>query len=175
MFLARRAPILLLSLLALVCSAGDLSNRPAPDFHLNDAFGRPVSLNDYRGKLLLVEFLATTCPHCQKFAPVLDSVYARFKGKVAVVGIATFPATAQTVAEFVKTYKVTYPILIDPTNKAALDYLKPSPDKGFSIPYLFIVDQAGFIRDDFIQNPSNAEFFTPQGLSRMVEGYLGRK
>ena len=175
MFLARRAPTLLLSLVALVCSAGDLSNRPAPDFRLNDAAGRPVSLNDYKGKLVLVEFLATTCPHSQKFAPVLDSVYGRFKGKVAVVGIATFPATTQTVGEFVKTYKVTYPILIDPTNQAAFDYLKPSPDKGFSIPHLFIVDQAGFIRDDFVQNPSNAEFFTAQGLSRMVEGYLGRK
>lgn len=175
MFFARRLPVLLLGFTGFICSAGELSNRPAPDFRLNDSAGRPVSLSEYRGKVVLVEFLSTTCPHCQKLAPVLDSIYTRFKGKVAVVGIATFPATAQTVAAFVQTYKVSYPVLIDPTNKATLDYLKPPPDRGFSIPHLFVVDQAGYIRDDFIQNPSNAEFFQPEGLSRLVQGYLGRK
>ncbi|HZS51727.1 MAG TPA: TlpA disulfide reductase family protein [Bryobacterales bacterium] len=171
----RRLCALLASFCSLLCAAGELSNRPAPDFHLSDSQGRMVSLSSFKGKVLLVEFLSTTCPHCQKFAPVLDSVYTRLKGRVAVVGISTFPDTAETVAEFVKTYKISYPVLVDPTNKAAIDYLKPDPNHGFSIPHVFVVDQSGYIRDDFVQNPSNAELFTPEGLTRLLRAYLTSK
>jgi peroxiredoxin len=165
--------VLLSSLLA---ASGELSNRPAPGFRLPDSRNRMVALADFKGKLVLVEFLSTSCPHCQKFAPVLESVYTRFKGKVAVIGIATYPDTAETVAQFVQTYKVSYPIVTDPGNAAAMAYLKPPPPNfSFSIPHLFIVDQEGYIRDDFIQNPSNPELFTPEGLGHLIGAYLNRK
>ena len=164
-----------LSLVTMLARAGELSNRPAPAFRLPDVGGRTVSLADYKGKLLVLEFMSTTCPHCQKFAPVMEGVYARFKGKVGVLSIATYPDNARTVAEFAKTYKVSFPILLDPQHSAAMDYLKPAPPTyGFSIPHLFLIDSTGFIRDDFTQNPSNGQFFTPEGLTRLVEGYLGR-
>ena len=167
--------VLFLSLAPLLSGAGELSNRPAPAFRLLDTSGRAVSLADYKGKLLVVEFMNTTCPHCQKFAPVLESVQTRFKGKVGVVSIATHPDNARTVAEFAKTYKVSFPILLDPQNTAAQDYLKPGPPNyGFSIPHLFLIDSSGFIRDDFTQNASNSQFFTPDGFARLVQGYLGR-
>lgn len=167
--------VLSLLLAPLLAPAGELSNRPAPAFRLPDATGRSVSLADYKGKLLVLEFMNTTCPHCQKFAPVLESVHTRFKGKVGVVSIATHPDNARTVAEFAKTYKASFPILVDPQNTAAMDYLKPGPPNyGFSIPHLFLIDSSGFIRDDFIQNPSNSQFFTPEGFGRLVQGYLSR-
>ncbi len=154
-------------------SAGELSNRPAPPFRLPDAAGRFVSLADYKGRLVVLEFMSTTCPHCQKFAAVLESVHNRFKGKVGVVSIAAYPDNARTVAEFTKTYQVTFPILVDPQNTAAMAYLKPQPPTyGFSIPHLFLIDSSGFIRDDFTQNPSNAQFFTAEGFAKLVQGYL---
>ena len=169
-----------LGLLLLCCSAaaasGELSNRLAPDFRLPDSKGGTLSLSDFKGRMLVVEFMSTTCPHCQKFAPVLNAVSARFKGRVAVVGIATHPDNAETVAQFVQTYKVGYPILLDTGHRAAMDYLKPSPPNfGFSIPHIFLVDQAGFIRDDFVQNASNTELFTPEGLGNLIRGYLGKR
>ncbi len=168
---------LLLSLLLapLLAPAGELSNRPAPAFRLLDATGRAVSLADYKGKFLVVEFMNTTCPHCQKFAPVLESVHTRFKGKVGVVAISTHPDNIRTVTEFAKTYKASFPILVDPQNTAARDYLQPGPPNfGFSIPHLFLIDSSGFIRDDFSQNASNSQFFTPEGFARLVQGYVGR-
>ncbi len=167
--------VLSLLLAPLLAPAGALSNRPAPAFRLLDATGRAVSLADYKGKFLVVEFMNTTCPHCQKFVPVLESVQTRFKGKAGVVAIATYPDNIRTVTEFVKTYGASFPILVDPKNSAAMDYLKPGPPhNGFSIPHLFLIDSSGFIRDDFSQNPSNSQFFTPEGFARLVQGYLGR-
>lgn len=167
---------LLLSFCSWLYAAGELSNRPAPEFRLQDAKGRPVSLADYKGKVILIEFMSTTCPHCQKFASALEAVHAKFKGRVGVLGIATHPDNASTAAEFAQTYKVTYPILLDLTHSTAMSYLKPPPPNySFSIPHLFVVDQSGYIRDDFTQNSANSEFFTPEGLSRLVGAYLGRR
>lgn len=160
---------------ALLSAAGELSNRPAPAFRLPDSRGRAVSLSDFKGKLLLIEFMSTTCPHCEKFAPVLESVLTRFKGRVGVISIATYPDNTGTVAQFIKTHKVGYPVLLDPQHSAAMEYLKPPPPNyGFSVPHLFLVDQSGYIRDDFTQTPSNADLFMPEGLARLIEGYLGR-
>ena len=171
-----RSLILSLCLCGLLAASGELSNRPAPDFRLPDSKGRTVGLSDFKGKVLLIEFMSTTCPHCQKFAPVLEDVHTRFKGRVAVVGIATFPDSASTVAEFIQTYKTSYPILLDPSRTAAMNYLKPPPPNfSFSIPHVFLVDPAGYIRDDFVQNPSNGDLFTSEGLRRLVGGYLPRR
>ena len=167
---------LVLALCPWLFAAGELSNRPAPEFRLQDAKGSTVSLADYKGKVILIEFMSTTCPHCQKLAPALEAVHAKFKGRVGVLGIATHTDNASTVTEFAQTYKVSYPILLDPTHSTALGYLKPAPPNySFSIPHLFVVDQSGYIRDDFTENPSNSEFFTAEGLSRLVGAYLARR
>ncbi len=158
---------------AALFAAGELSNRPAPSFRLADTKGRVVSLPDYKGKFLVIEFMSTTCPHCQNFAGALESLLWRFKGRIGVLSIATYPDTAATVAKFIETYKVSYPILLDPTHATALAYLKPRPPNySYSIPHVFLIDAAGHIRDDFTQTPSNQETFSEAGLSRLVGGYV---
>jgi len=168
--------LLLLALPLSVWAAGELSNRPAPPFTLPDSQGRRVSLSDFKGKFLIIEFLSTTCPHCQKLAPVLESLRERFKGRLALLAIAAHPDSAATVAQFINSYKVAYPILLDSDNRVVTAYLKPGPPRySFSIPHLFLVDRTGHLRDDFSQNPSNAELFTIDGLGKLLEGYLGRR
>jgi len=93
-----------------------------------------------------------------------------------VVGIAAYPDNASTVAGFLQTHKVSYPILLDAGNTAATEYLKPQPPRySFSIPHLFVVDQSGYIRDDFTQTLPNSELFTVDGLSSLIGGYLSRR
>jgi len=160
----------------LLPGAGELSNRPAPPFRLPDTKGRTVSLADFKGKFLVIEFMSTTCSHCQHFAPVLESLHDRFQGRVGVVSIAPHPDNAITVTKFAQSYQVTYPILLDPEHKATLAYLRPAPPKyNFSIPHVFLVDQTGFVRDDFTQNPSNQALFTPAGFARLIESYIDRR
>src|SRR5262245_18744470 len=131
----------ILAIGSLWAASGELSNRLAPDFRLHDSKGHIVALSAFKGKPLIIEFLSTTCPHCQKFAPILDPVRSKFRGRVGVVAVATYPDNASTVAQFLQNHKVSYPILVDPGNKTALGYLKPAlPNYSFSIPYLFVVD-----------------------------------
>lgn len=60
----------------------------APDFTFNDAAGRPVSLSDFRGKWVVIDFWGTWCPWCIKGFPALKEAYALLKPKLEIVGVA---------------------------------------------------------------------------------------
>lgn len=60
----------------------------APDFTFNDAAGKPVSLSDFRGKWVVIDFWGTWCPWCIKGFPALKEAYAQLKPKLEIVGVA---------------------------------------------------------------------------------------
>ena len=63
--------------------------RQAPEFVLNMQGGKQDLLSKHRGKVLLVEFLFTTCPHCQHTAAVLSKLQADYGSKgFEAIGIA---------------------------------------------------------------------------------------
>src|ERR1700728_2324473 len=49
--------------------------RPAPDFAIPLPGGKQVKISDYRGKVLCLGFILTTCPHCQKTTELLEGIY----------------------------------------------------------------------------------------------------
>lgn len=51
----------------------------APDFTMNDVNGKPVTLSDYRGKYILLDFWASWCVPCRKDNPYLKAAYEKFK------------------------------------------------------------------------------------------------
>src|SRR3954467_5626885 len=52
----------------------------APDFTLSSPDGNLVSLKDYRGKVVFLNFWATWCPSCRTDMPVMDKLYRESKG-----------------------------------------------------------------------------------------------
>lgn len=60
----------------------------APDFTFNNAEGKPVSLSDFRGKWVVIDFWGTWCPWCIKGFPALKQAYAELKPKLEVLGVA---------------------------------------------------------------------------------------
>lgn len=54
---------------------------PAPDFTLKDTHGRSVTLSKYRGKVVMLNFWATWCPHCRAELPSIEKLYHRMQGK----------------------------------------------------------------------------------------------
>ena len=59
----------------------------APEFTLNTTEGNQISLSDYRGKVVILDFWATWCPPCRKGIPDLIELQKEYKGDIVIIGI----------------------------------------------------------------------------------------
>ena len=86
----------------------------ANNFTLMSAQGHDISLSDYRGKFVLLNFWATWCPPCIKEMPALNVLHNKLKGRngLNVVAVHAGPALA-TVKKFLKDNPVDYDVVID--------------------------------------------------------------
>lgn len=101
----------------LVFAGGDfmdkVPNTDASNFTLMSAHGDDISLTDYQGKFVLLNFWATWCPPCVKEMPALNDLHNKLNGNnFEVVGVHVGPALA-TVKQFLKNSPVDFDIVID--------------------------------------------------------------
>jgi len=83
--------------------------------------GKRVSLSDYAGKPLIVNFFASWCPPCQQETPLLARFYRAEHGRVALVGLDENDAAGSALS-FTRSHGVTYPVGFDPEVIAASAY-----------------------------------------------------
>lgn len=111
---------------------------PAPAFSLKDLSGKTVSLADYKGKVVLIDFWATFCGPCVKAMPKLQKLHDEHGAKgFSVLGIATDEEGEKLVRPFMAKRKITYPILIDAGSWKAYGVK--------ALPALFLIDREGRI------------------------------
>lgn len=162
----------LLASAALLFASGELSGRRAPGFSLPDMQGKQHDLQDYRGKVVLIDIIQTTCPHCQKLADVLQKMDEKYGGKVAVLTFAIPRDTPATIAQFVQQHKITTPVLFD-CGQASASYLKATPQSGrIDVPHLFVIDGQGMIRNDFVYGFDTLNIFEGDGLEIEIDKLL---
>ncbi|HEX9788530.1 MAG TPA: TlpA disulfide reductase family protein [Candidatus Binatia bacterium] len=89
-------------------------NSPTPDFSIATPEGKKVSLKDFRGKIVFVNFWASWCVPCREEMPAMDRLYQEFKDKNFVVLAVAVKDRKQDAVDFVKELKLTYPIALDP-------------------------------------------------------------
>jgi peroxiredoxin len=131
----------------------EADRKPAPDFVLLNASGKPVSLSSFKGKPLLLDLWATDCGGCVKEIPAFIEIHHAFTSKgLAVVGISMDilyedlkgPAQAWSLVNpFVKTHKVDYPILMGDdgiTKRYSVEVL----------PVTYLIDRRGRIAATYI-------------------------
>ena len=143
------AMTLVLSSIALGCAVGqDAARGPeignlAPDFQLDNLDGQHVSLNDFRGKPLLVNFWTSWCPPCRSEMPFIQDTFTDKKWADAglVVLAIDIGESPSTVREFVKNYGLTFPVLLDVARDVSLEYYVRG------IPTTFFIDREGIIQD----------------------------
>jgi peroxiredoxin len=168
-----RSIVLLLLLNTVVFGAGEQLGRRAPGFSLPDRTYKYHDLQDYRGKVVIVEFMQTTCPHCATFSKILEEAAAKYAGKVAILSIVNPPDTSDKVAQYEATNKISTLILFD-CGQVAASYaqLAPGKDTGFDVPRVFIIDATGVIRRDLGYNALTKEIFEGRGLFAELEKLL---
>lgn len=113
--------------------------KKAKDFTLKDVNGKEVSLSDYEGKVVLVNFWAVWCPPCLAEMPDLNKLYTNYKDKDFVILGLTVSSKNKKIPGKIKETGVTYPILVDADSQV-------ENFGGFrSIPQTFIINKEGEI------------------------------
>ena len=130
---------------------------PAPNFTLTSLDGQKISLDQYKGKVVVLG-LFHICKPCLEQGTNLQKVYEATQGKsVAVVGVNSSGDSQGDVSEFLQAFpvKVTYPYLLDPGQTTDKLY-----GGGKFIPNVYVIDQQGLIRWQRVGN-----FFTDGTLA----------
>ncbi len=162
---------LLLSACALLAS-GELSNRRAPGFTLPDINYKYYDLQDYRGKIVIVDIMKTECPHCQALSRTLERVKAKYGDKLVVLSVVNPPDTGTSVMQYMRILGTTSTFLLD-CGQMAASYLKATPQKpAFDVPHLFLIDGNGWIRNDFAYDVLTRPIFEGDGLFAEIDKLL---
>jgi len=171
----RRAVALLTAVLSAAVAAwpaGQLSGRRAPGFALPDRTMQFYDLADYRGRVVLLDIMLTTCPGCATLAQTLEKLKAAYGDRIAVLSVVNPPDNVQTVASFIERFQITSPILFD-CGQMAGSYLKPDPkNPRIHVPHLFVIDQEGMIRHHF--GHTETAIFEGKGLKEIIDGLLAK-
>ena len=110
----------------------------APAWNLTDLQGHALSSAQFRGKVVILDFWATWCPPCRKEIPGLVALWQRYnKAGLVVVGVSMDQTGADTVADFAKRFRMTYPIALA-DNSIAQAYGGID-----AIPTTFVIDRSG--------------------------------
>ena len=113
---------------------------PAPGFSLVDLDGNGVALEQFRGKVVFLDFWAPWCMPCRDELPELEKLYERYrKDGLVVIGISVETSEAG-IRKFMRKVPVTFPVLIDKQGQADHAY-------GFTgLPAGFLIGRDGAIR-----------------------------
>lgn len=149
---------------------------PAPDFVVNMPDGKPLHTSSLRGKVVVLEFLYTTCPHCQHASQVFTQLYKEFGARgFQPVGIAfnedvfgkdTTPA--KVVNEFVQKFNVGYPVGWSDREKVT-EFLGIGPMEGFVVPQMVWIDRKGMVRAKTLPRGMDQEHYQEAYWREMIE------
>ena len=115
-----------------------LIEKPAPDFTLRDLRGNQVSLSDFRGQPVILNFWATWCMPCRAEIPYLEALHRKYKDQGAVIIGANTETNYMKVKQFAQP-RISYTVLLDGSTQS-----EPYDIKG--IPCTYYIDRKGIVR-----------------------------
>ena len=142
-----RALALLLALSGCATSGGEASGAghqigaPVPEIHVESLGGKDLGIEDYRGKVVLLDVWASWCVPCKQELPMLDDIAARLRRKGVEILAVSVDQERENVVKFLRGHgKWSLTVAHDPRGEIA-DRLQP--DK---MPTSYIIDREGIIR-----------------------------
>jgi peroxiredoxin len=112
----------------------------APDFTLIDIRDdEQISLSQFDGRPVMLNFWATWCPPCRKEMPLLQDAYEEHQGDGLIILTIAVSDKAKNVLDFSDQHDLTFPLLIDTKDRVAVQY------KVLGIPTSYFIDSDGVI------------------------------
>lgn len=146
---SRRALVLLGSLALMSGLAGCASSEAAPSASYLLLDGTQMTTDDFKGKVTLVNFWATTCVSCVKEMPELSATYKKFKDRgFETLAVAMNYDPPAYVANFAQTRQLPFKVALDNTGAAAKAWGEVK-----LTPTTFIVDKRGHIVKRYVGEP----------------------
>lgn len=133
------------------------AGHPAPDFTLQTLDGRQVSLSDFRGRPVIVNFWATWCPPCRAEMPEFQNAYLEYQDRgLVILGVnSTVQDDPELVPGFVAEFGLTFPILLDEEGEATSAY------RILGLPTSVFIDSRGVVKEVFT-GPVNKAYIAAQ-------------
>jgi thiol-disulfide isomerase/thioredoxin len=120
--------------------------RPAKEFNVIEPSGKQTLVSTLKGKVVLIQFLATTCPHCQRYSQLLTQLQSEFGPRgFQALGVAFNEATPARVVDYVKRFGVGIPVGYAP-RESVTSYLGLPFDERLAVPQIVVIDRKGMIR-----------------------------
>jgi thiol-disulfide isomerase/thioredoxin len=116
------------------------ANAPAPNFSLAARGGQKLSLSQYKGQVVMINFWATWCGPCRQEMPLLDAMYQKYKRMgFTLIGVNVEP-DSKAAEEFLKKVPVSFPVAFDPDSSVSKLYAVQG------MPSSIIIDRKGNAR-----------------------------
>lgn len=122
-------------------SQGTQIGNLAPDFQLSGLDGQIISLSDFRGKPVLINFWASWCNPCRAEMPFLQRIHEEWADKGLVMLAVDIGESPSRVNKFVESFGLSFLVLLDAKQEVAREY------NIRSIPTTFFIDKNGKIKD----------------------------
>ena len=133
-----------------------------PNIVLYDQYGKKHNIEEYKGKVVVINFWATWCGYCVQEMPEFEKVYKEFgsnKKDVIILGVAgpkskenqnNVDVEKDKVISFLKKKNITYPTLMDETGKSFDDY------KVRALPMTYVINKDGYL-EGFVSGAITSE------------------
>lgn len=145
--------------------------RPAPEFVIHMPNGGQTLLSQYRGKVVCIEFLFTTCPHCQTASQLMSRLQTQYGPKgFQALGVAFNDMANMLVPDFVRDFKVNYPVGYSP-REPINGFLQNPPDNALHVPQIVFIDKKGVIRQQSLPR-GDSTTATEANMRKMIETLL---
>lgn len=170
-----KATVSVLATLLFASAAPAAPPRPAPPLQFVAADGSTISLAALKGKVVIVEWLLTTCPACQESARILSKLQAEFGPQgLQVVGLAIDPEAPLRLREFTSVYATTFPVGMYGYVEAR-KWLEIPEHLRMLMPVIAVVDRAGMIREQHPGDDSAWMNNKDQNLRALLKTLLAEK
>jgi peroxiredoxin len=130
-----------LSANAAAVDVGSAIGQRAPDFVLSAIDGKQMSLSQFRGKIVMLNFWQSSCPKCTEETPYIQAIFGQWpKDKLQIIAVSV-EERAIFVQTFLDSRGLTFPVLLDSDGAVSNTYQVPS------YPTTYFIDSDGIIKE----------------------------